>query len=105
MYLSEGEHQAVHKAGKGAVKGVKEADLKGWNQEWKDFKGDHPFASQQEIFEEGGRLMNNYKISTAESLPTARENRAARVLARWQAAFRARWFNPEMESRFVDISN
>ena len=67
VYLSEGEHQAIHKAGKGeVVKGVQEADLKGWNQEWKDFKRDYPTASPQMIFEKGGQLMDKYKISGEE---------------------------------------
>jgi hypothetical protein len=66
VFLSEGEHQAIHKAGKGGVvKGVVEPDLKGWNQEWKDFKGVHPKATPQEIFEEAGRLMKKYKIDSA----------------------------------------
>jgi hypothetical protein len=67
VYLSEGEHQAIHKSGKGGVvKGVQEADLKGWNQEWKDFKRDNPTAPPQMIFEEAGRLMDRYKISGEE---------------------------------------
>src|SRR3954467_3637051 len=56
LYLSEGEHGAIHKTGKGAVvKGVREPDLKGWNQEWKDFKRNNELASPQEIYEEAGR--------------------------------------------------
>jgi hypothetical protein len=70
LYLSEGEHQAIHKSGKGGVaKGVQEPDLKGWNQEWKDFKRNHPTASPQQIFEEAGRLMDKYKVSAAEIAP------------------------------------
>ena len=67
VYLSEGEHQAIHKAGKGGVvKGVQQPDLKGWNQEWKDFKRDYPNASPQMIFEKAGQLMDKYKISGEE---------------------------------------
>jgi len=67
VYLSEGEHSAVHTRGEGkVVRGVKEPDLKGWNQEWKDFKNDHPQATPQEIFEKAGRLMDKYGISDAE---------------------------------------
>jgi hypothetical protein len=67
LYLSEGVHQATHKAGQGGVvKGVQEADLKGWNQEWKDFKRDYPNASPQLIFEKAGQLMDKYKISGEE---------------------------------------
>jgi hypothetical protein len=67
VFISEGEHQAIHKAGKGSVvKGVQEPDLKGWNQEWKDFKQNNPNASPQAIFEKAGQLMDKYKISAAE---------------------------------------
>lgn len=67
VYLSEGEHQAVHKRGQGAnVKGKQEPDLKGWNQEWKDFRAANENATPQQIFEEAGRLMDKYKISDAD---------------------------------------
>ena len=86
VYLSEGEHQAIHQTGKGgAVKGIQEPDLKGWNQEWKDFAAKHPNASPQMIFEEAGRLMDKYKISgeeiarykRAKMSPPARPTKAA----------------------------
>ncbi len=66
IYLSEGEHQAIHVSRKGGVlKGQQQPDLTGWNQEWKDYKRDHPNATPQMIFEEAGRLMDKYKISMA----------------------------------------
>jgi hypothetical protein len=67
VYLSEGEHTAIHSRGEGGtVKGVQEADLKGWNREWKDFMTKNPKATAQQIFEEAGHLMEKYKISEAE---------------------------------------
>jgi len=66
VYISQGEHEAVHAEGKGGtVKGVKEPDLIGWNQEWKSFRDAHPAATPQEIFEEAGRLMAKYGFSDA----------------------------------------
>jgi len=67
LVLSEGPHQAIHKSAKGkVVKGVKEPDLIGWNQEWKNFKTNHGDATVPQIFEEAGRLMEKYKVSAAE---------------------------------------
>ena len=48
VYLSEGEHQAIHKTRKGGVvNGVQDPILRDWNQEWKEFKGDFPDATPQ----------------------------------------------------------
>lgn len=51
--LSEGEHSAVH------AKGVN------WNDAWKEFMKTNPNATEQEIFEFAGKLMDKYKISDA----------------------------------------
>ena len=51
--LSEGEHSAVH------AKGVN------WNDAWKDFMASNPNATEQQIFEHAGKLMDKYKISGA----------------------------------------
>jgi hypothetical protein len=56
LELSEGEHQAVHIAGK---------NWPGWNDHWKAFMEANPNASEQDIFEFAGRLMDKYKISEA----------------------------------------
>lgn len=61
VFLSEGIHQALH------LKGV---NLKGWNQEWKDFKANFEAnlqdATEQQIFEKAGKLMEKYRISDAD---------------------------------------
>lgn len=51
--LSEGEHSAVH------AKGVN------WNDAWKEFMKTNPNATEQQIFEHAGKLMDKYKISDA----------------------------------------
>jgi len=67
VYVSEGEHRAIHSTAKGGVvKGVKEPDLKGWNKEWKEFKKAYGQASPQQIFEHAARLMEKYKITQAQ---------------------------------------
>jgi hypothetical protein len=85
VYLSEGEHTAVHSKGKGGsvrvrgeggtVQRVKEPDLKGWNQEWEDFKRKYGQATPEQIFEEGGRLMDKYGISEAEIVRYGSKNK------------------------------
>jgi hypothetical protein len=59
VFISEGEHQAIHL----------KKNFKGWNQEWKDFIDTHPNATEQQVFEEAGRLMDKYRISDAEIAP------------------------------------
>jgi hypothetical protein len=67
VYISEGEHGAIHASGKGkVVRNVQEPDLTGWNKDWKTFIDTHGTATPQQIFEEAGRLMDKYKISQAQ---------------------------------------
>ena len=76
VYLSEGEHQAVHLdqtryKGKPVTLTARDIALgrqpyRGWNNDWKAFKAAHANATAQEIFEEAGRLMDKYKISDAK---------------------------------------
>jgi hypothetical protein len=49
---------------------LKGVNLKGWNQEWKDFKANFEAnlqdATEQQIFEKAGKLMEKYRISDAD---------------------------------------
>ena len=49
--VSEGEHSAIH------AKGVD------WNARWRSFMKEKPNATEQEVFEHAGKLMDEYKIS------------------------------------------
>jgi len=55
-FLSEGEHSAVHASKKGTT-------LKGWNNEWKEWIDSHQEATPQDIFEQGGRMMDKYHLN------------------------------------------
>ena len=52
--LGQGEHEAIHMPG-----------TEHWNKEWDAFIAGHQNASEQEVFEFAGRLMDKFKISDA----------------------------------------
>jgi hypothetical protein len=66
VFLDWGPHSAIHTRAQGGVRqGVQEPDLPGWNQEWANWIAANPNATEQEIFEQAGRLMEKYRISQA----------------------------------------
>ena len=46
--ITTGEHEAIHKF---------------WNPEWKAFQKAHPNATEQEMFEQAGKMMDKYKLN------------------------------------------
>ncbi len=49
VIINQGEHEAIH--------------IAGWNKEWNAFKNANPLATEQQLFEYVGKLMDKYKIS------------------------------------------
>ncbi|HEY9284959.1 MAG TPA: SpvB/TcaC N-terminal domain-containing protein [Pyrinomonadaceae bacterium] len=53
--MSRGEHSAVH--------------TMGWNSEWKKFMDANPGATEQQVFEQAGRMMDKYKLNKHPLVP------------------------------------